>query len=288
MEINNPLVGIVILNWNGALDTIECLKSIESIRYNNYFTLVVDNGSTDNSPFQIRTYVPDILLLQLPKNLGFAAGANEGIKSALRMGARYILLLNNDTIVAYDLLELLVEAIERDRTIGVAIPKIYKFDSPTRIYAAGAQWTSIPPRVKIRGFGQKDKALYDQPCDLDYATGCAMLIRSEVFAKAGMLDPVYFMYQEDYDFCIRVRQLGFRIFYVPQAKVWHKGSRGLGENSASKWFHWTKSTVIFYKKNFSIYALLCFLGWVIVREMVRGNVSFLQPFMQGLREGFGS
>ncbi|MEM3485989.1 MAG: glycosyltransferase family 2 protein [Candidatus Methanomethyliaceae archaeon] len=281
-----PKVGIVILNWNRPFDTIACLKSLSHISYRNYFSVVVDNGSTDNSPDLIRSYIPSVILLKLTKNLGFAGGANEGIKYALELNADYIMLLNNDTIVASDFLEPLVEALEQDNTIGIAVPKIYSFDSPMRIYAAGAQWTPIPPRIKIRGFGRRDNPQYNKASDIEYATGCALLVRPEVFRIAGMFDPIYFMYQEDYDFCYRVRQSGFRIIYVPKAKIWHKGSAGLGENSPDKWYQWTKSTVIFYKKHFSLVALICFLEWVFIREIVKGNFSFFKSFLRGVYEGF--
>lgn len=280
-----PRIGIVILNWNKPLDTIKCLKSLNCISYKNYFSVVVDNGSTDNSFDLIRSCVPNVILLRLIKNLGFAGGANEGIKYALELGAKHVLLLNNDTIVAPDFLDPLVEILERDSTIGVAVPKIYYLDSPELIYAAGAEWTSIPPRIKMRGFGQRDSSQYNEPCDLEYATGCAMLIRSEVFSIVGLFDPIYFMYQEDYDFCRRVCRAGLRIVYVPEAKVWHKGSAGLGENSPDKWYQWSRSTIILYKKHFSIIALVCFLIWVFIREMVNLNFSFLKPFLRGIYEG---
>lgn len=281
-----PRVGIVILNWNRPFDTITCLESLNHITYKNHFSIVVDNGSTDNSPDLILSYFPNIVLLKLSTNLGFAGGINEGIKCALELDADYVMLLNNDTVVASDFLEPLVETLERDSVIGIAVPKIYSLSSPTHIYAAGARWTSIPPRIKIRGFGQMDNPQYNEISDIEYATGCALLVRPEVFMVAGMFDPIYFMYQEDYDFCRRVRQSGFRIVYVPKAKIWHKGSAGLGENSPIKWYQWSKSTVIFYKKHFSLVALIYFLNWVFIRETIKGNFSFLKPFLRGIYEGF--
>lgn len=281
-----PKVGVVILNWNRPFDTIACLESLKRVTYKNYFPIIVDNGSTDDSLSVISSYAPNVTTVRLTENLGFAGGANQGIRYALELGAEYTLLLNNDTVVAPDFLDPLAETLYRDSTIGIAVPKIYKFDSPTLIYAAGAQWTPIPPRIKMRGFGQKDKPQYNKACDLEYATGCALLIRSEVFSVAGLFDSTFFMYQEDYDFCRRVRQVGFRIVYVPEAKIWHKGSTGLGENSPLKWYHWSRSTVIFYRKHFSLIALLGFLKWVFMREIIKGNVSFLKPFLHGIKDGF--
>ena len=281
-----PLVGIVILNWNRPVDTIACLKSLEHITYKNHFTVVVDNGSTDNSLEQIQSAFPHVMFLPLFQNLGFASGANIGIEYALRLGAEHILLLNNDTVVAPDFLEPLVEAMGEDQKIGISVPKIYFFTPPSLIYAAGAEWTIIPPRVKMRGYSKPDGPKYDKPRDIDYATGCARLIRRQVFKFVSGFDPVYFMYHEDYDFCRRVRKAGYRIVYVPHSRVWHKGSQGLGENSFEKWYLWTKSAVIFYRKNFHLPALICFLGWVMLREMIRGNNFFFKPFVLGLYNGF--
>jgi|FaiFalDrversion3_1042247.scaffolds.fasta_scaffold00181_4 GT2 family glycosyltransferase len=280
------LVGIVILNWNRPIDTIMCLKSLEYITYRDYFIVVIDNGSTDNSLEQIRAAAPHATVLPLSQNLGFASGVNIGIDRAIHMGAEYVLLLNNDTVVAPNFLEPLVEAMDEDPKIGISVPKIYFFAPPWFIYAAGAKWTNIPPRVKMIGYGKPDNPLYNKSRDLDYATGCALLIRCQLFKSVGTFDPIYFMYQEDYDFCHRVRKAGYRIVYVPQSRVWHKGSQGLGENSYMKWYLWAKSTVIFYRKNFSLLSLMCFLGWVGLREMIRGNTSFLKPFIDGICDGF--
>lgn len=285
LKAREPLVGVVILNWNRPLDTIACLESLASITYPNHHIIVVDNGSTDGSPERIREAVPDVELLTSSQNLGFAAGANMGIDRALALGAEHVLLLNNDTVVAPESLGLLVKTIEKDPTIGISVPKIYCYDHPTRIWAAGSQWQPFPPRVTMIGLGREDHPRYNESYDLEYATGCALLVHRRVFEVTGAFDAVYFMYQEDYDFCHRVRQAGFRIAYVPQAKVWHKASQGLGENSPRKWYLWSKSSVIFYRRHFSRLTLAGFLSWVIVREVLKGNFSFRRSFLRGVRDG---
>jgi len=280
-----PFVGIVILNWNRAPDTIACLESLASVIYGHYHTIVVDNGSTDGSPERIREAVPDVELLEVAQNLGFAAGVNIGIARALELGAQYVLVLNNDVVVASDFLGLLVKASEEDSTIGISVPKIYYYDHPTRIWSAGARWRAFPPSVTMIALDREDHPRHSEPRDLDYATGCALLVHHRVFEAAGAFDPAYFMYQEDYDFCHRVRQAGFRIRYVPGAKVWHRVSRGLGENSRQKWYLWSRSAAIFYAKHFSGPALACFLGWVVIREIVKGNFSSLPPLLRGAYDG---
>jgi GT2 family glycosyltransferase len=279
------LVGIVILNYNNSQDTIACMDSLAPSTYDNYHIIVVDNGSVDESPRRIQEAFPETELLINDQNLGFSAGANIGIERAFDLGASYVWLLNNDTIAASECLDYLVTAAENESKVGIIVPKIYYYNDPTRIWSAGARWEAFPPRVKMIGFGQRNGPVYNRRCDLDYATGCALLIPRHTFEVVGAFDPIYFMYQEDYDFCRRVRETGLRIVYVPRAHVWHKVSQGLGEGSPEKWYLWSKSAAIFYKKFFSIPTLICFLGWVFLRELSKGNLSFLQPFARGARDG---
>jgi GT2 family glycosyltransferase len=285
LRAEEPLVGVVVLNWNRALDTIACLESLEALMYGNTHVIVVDNGSTNGSPATIGEAAPDTELLTARQNLGFAAGVNMGIYRALELGAEYVLLLNNDVVVAPDFLGLLQEAGHGEPRIGITVPKIFYYDHPTRIWSAGARWRAFPPRVTMIALGREDDPKYSEPRDLDYATGCALLVHRRVFEAVGTFDTAYFMYQEDYDFCRRARQAGFRIVYVPQAKVWHKVSRGLGENSHRKWYLWSRSAVVFYGKHFSNITLGCFLAWIALRETAKGNLGFFPPFVRGARDG---
>jgi hypothetical protein len=282
---NQDLVVTVIVNWNRPRDTIECVESLAAVAYENHRIIVVDNGSDDGSVEQMRAAIPRTELLVKQHNLGFAGGVNVGIDRALDLGASYVWLLNNDTVVAPDCLHHLVTAIQDEATVGIAVPKIYYHDRPTHIWSAGARWEACPPRVTMIGLRQRDSSEYDRRHDLDYATGCAMLIPAHIFEAVGAFDPTYFMYQEDYDFCCRVRQSGFRILYVPQSRVWHKVSRSLGENSPEKWYHWSRSAVIFYRRHFSAPTLAFFLAWVVARETLKGSISFLRPLVHGVRDG---
>jgi GT2 family glycosyltransferase len=132
-----PHVVIVLLNWNNSHYTLPCLQSLAQIDYANAHIVVVDNGSTDGSPAVIRQQFPDVAILEQPRNLGFAAGNNVGLRWALERKADYVLLLNNDTDLAPDFLNLLVAAAERDPTIGIVAPTIYYYEQPQAIWSAG-------------------------------------------------------------------------------------------------------------------------------------------------------
>jgi len=292
------------VNWNRADDTIECLKTLASLDYSNYRPLIVDNGSTDGSLGVIKAVFPVAEVIANKDNLGFARANNIGIEHALQQGADYILLLNNDTLVDKRLLTELVAVGESDPKIGMLAPKIYyhgggRCPQPCpelrrraaeggRLWSAGAQWRRFPPRVTIIGFGREDGPAYSFQREVDYATGCAMLVKREVFERAGMFDPAFFMYHEDYDFSARVRRGGYRIVYVPQAVMWHKVSASTGEESPLKWYYLGKYIAPFYLKNCRPprLSLALFVLWVLARETVKGNARYLGSYLRGLRDGW--
>lgn len=282
-----PFVYVVILNWQRSDDTIACVRSIESGDYANLHLLVVDNGSTDDSVRKISAACPKVELLTLPENLGFAGGNNAGIGHALEHGADLILLLNNDTIVRPSAIAELVQALEQNESWAIAVPKVCYHDEPQRIWAAGARWRRFPPRVTMIGYGKQDAPQYNRACELTYATGCALLVRRSVFDEIGGFDPTFINYQEDYDFCYRARQAGHRLTYVPQAVVLHKVSQSLGHDAPERWHYLGRNTVLFYRPGvrFSWWALLSFLIWVVMREIIRGNISRLPAFARGVLEG---
>ncbi len=282
-----PLVSIVTLNWNGLRDTLACLSSLERVSYPNVDRWMVDNGSTDGSPEAVRAHFPDVRLVTNPTNLGFAAGFNRGIRAALESGADYVFVLNNDTVLDPDVVTWLMRPMQIHSDVGISVPKIVYSDAPEKIWSAGARWVALPPRVKLIGYGEAStKDELNQPCDLDYATGCAMLISRRTFETVGLFDEGYFMYQEDYDYSVRVRASGLRIRYEPYALVQHKVSQGLGENSMRKWYLWSESVVLFYRQHVSWVGLMQFIIWVAAREMVKGNLSILPAFWRGIRSGF--
>jgi GT2 family glycosyltransferase len=286
--VDSPLIYVSIVNWNRANDTIECLRALASSDYSNYRPLIVDNGSTDGSPDAIRAGFPAAEVIANQDNLGFARASNIGIVHALKQGADYVLLLNNDTLVSERLLTELVAVGESDPKIGMLVPKIYYHGGERRLWSAGARWRRFPPRVTIIGFGKEDSPAYSFQREVDYATGCAMLVKREVFERVGMFDPAFFMYHEDYDFSARVRRGGYRIVYVPQAVMWHKVSASTGEGSPLKWYYLGKYIALFYLKHCRLprLSLALFVLWVLARETVKGNARHLDSYLRGLRDGW--
>jgi GT2 family glycosyltransferase len=220
-----PLVMVVVLNWNGLNETRSCLDALGGVTYPRVEIIVVDNGSTDGSVDALRAEYPQVRLLSLSENVGFAGGNNHGLRHALRHGADYVLLLNNDARIAPDAVDVLVQVAQADRRIGVLGPIIYRNDDPQRVESAGG-WLNLYTG-RFRHF---EKLPADQACpyEVDIISGCAMVVRREVMEQVGLLNECYFAYFEDAEWCVRARRAGYRVMAVPEAQVWHRGSAASG------------------------------------------------------------
>lgn len=288
-----PVVYAIVLNWNGSQTVSQTINSVLSVDYPRVHLIVVDNASTDGSDEEIEQRFPGVTLIRNNSNLGFAAGNNKGIIQARENGAEYILLLNNDAILDQASLRRMVSALLADPDRGAVVPKIYFYPScdERMLWSCGAQWQRFPPRVTLRGYGERDAGQFDQPGPLAYATACALLIRGETFDRAGLLDESYFMYQEDYAFSDRVRASGFTLWYEPRAIVYHHVSASTGEGSPEKWFYWAKGISLFYIQHYGNRAramapLTTFLLWVMIREVAKGRLNWLKPYWQGVWAGW--
>ena len=218
-----PKACIVILNWNGLDDTIECLESLKKITFPNYEVVVVDNASSGNDVQVIREkYADYIHVIANDKNYGFSEGNNIGMRYALEKQSEYVLLLNNDTVVDPNFLTELVNVAEEDRMVGIAGAKLYFYDYPNRLWHVGGSVNWYLGRFKSYGVNEEDLGQYDQLADRDYVYATAMLIRKSVIDAISLLDPAFFFGIEEYDYCHRAKKAGFRVVYVPKAKVWHK------------------------------------------------------------------
>lgn len=221
----NPLISIIILNWNRLDDTLECLASLAKLDYAPSQVCIIDNACSVDSVELIKREFPDTRVIQNKQNLGFVEANNIGIQQALVDGADFILLLNNDTTVDKNFLRELVLVAEREPSAGVFGPKILSYREPNRIWFAGPRKTYAfgrPLELGHRGFGEIDRGQYDQARKVGFISGCAMMIRREVIEKVGFLDPDFFAYFEDADYCLRANKVGFDLIYAPQARIWHK------------------------------------------------------------------
>lgn len=253
MAADRPRVFIIVLNWNGADDTLACLDSLAALTYPNFNVIVVDNGSADDSLGKLRAYSApySLVLLETGANLGFSGGNNVGIKRALEHGADYVLLLNNDTVVDPGLLDAFVAAAKRFPDAGVFSAKIYFHAEPNRIWYAGARWNTKAARFEQVGEGVLDDGLsFSNICETDYACGCAFFVPSERLREIGLLDDNFFLYFEETDWCYRAKEAGYPSIFVPDAKLWHKVSVSFGgEGSPLALYFITRNRLLWARRH---------------------------------------
>jgi len=243
-----PLVEIIVLNWNGLSDTLDCLTSLQGLDYPNYGVIVVDNGSVDGSVEAIQAQFPAVTLIETGENLGYTGGNNAGLRYTLARGADYVLLLNNDTEVAPDSVSRLVDAAEADPSVGVAGPTIYYYDRPDVIWSAGGAIDWRQGWTHMVGLDESDIGqLGHEPREVDFVTGCALLIKKAVLERVGLLDDRFFAYYEETEWCVRIARAGYRIIHVPQAKIWHKISPGAQSDSPVVHYYMTRNRLLFLK-----------------------------------------
>lgn len=251
-----PKVAIVILNWNGLADTLECLDSIRKIEYPNFIVAVIDNGSRGNDAEVIeKEFSPFVCVIRKAKNLGFTGGSNEGIRWALHSGANYVLLLNNDTVVDPSFLGELVEVAQSDPLIGIVGPKVCYYEEPKRIAIAGGKvnfWSGNTVRI---GADQIDDGQFDSVKMVDFVCGVALLIKAETIKRIGLLNDLYFAYYEETEWCAKAKQATFKIVYVPKAKILHKTHKR--KSSELEEYYMTRNRFIFMKNNSMAFNLLC-------------------------------
>ncbi|MFL0249129.1 glycosyltransferase family 2 protein [Clostridium neuense] len=244
-----PLVYIIIVNYNGYKDTIDCVNSLRKIKYDNYKIVIIDNDSTNDSVKKLKFYLEDCTILSMKSNLGFAGGNNFGINYALKNNAEFVLLLNNDTIVKDDFLNNMILTFIKETNAGIVGCKIMYHKEKNRIWYGGGKidWFKF---IGIH-FGMKefDNGQCDFEKEIDFMTGCCMLIKKDVFKKVGMLPEEYFMYFEDLDFCVRVKDFGYKILYNPKSVIYHKVGLSSGGEESQFSVEWgTRNRIVFMNK----------------------------------------
>jgi hypothetical protein len=211
--------------------------------------VVVDNGSTDGSLERIRSRFPEAVLIAHDRNMGVSKGYNSGLRWTLERGYDYAFLLNNDVLLAPDALRVLVDEAERHPGAGMVSPKIYLGQPPSdRIYWTGGRLTLNPFRAPTRGYRRRDRGRYDEVCEVQLAAIAAALVRSEVIRKVGLLDPDFFYMCDDFDWCLRARESGYRVLYVPDAHVWHLESFSIGFLSPRMVYYYVRNMLLLARR----------------------------------------
>jgi len=246
-----PLVSIIIVNWNAEKYLKKCIDSLFDQNYKNFEIIVVDNASTDNSVEFIEKNYPQVHLIKNKKNLGFAEGNNIGITHSK---GEHVALFNPDAVAEKNWLEKLIFELESSKKVGGTVGKIMYLDDKYGKDAVFCTWTKINPYSAI------PYNFYDNEpqSKVDYLSGGAMVVKKEVIKKIGMLDPGYFLYWEETDWCARMIRAGYDLVYVPTAVVWHAVSAL--SDSKKKIYYMERNRFRFALKNFDLLYLPLFFG----------------------------
>jgi GT2 family glycosyltransferase len=239
-----PTVFVIVLNFNGKSVLPACLSSIYQSDYPNFEVVVVDNASIDDSFKSAIKSFSKTAFIKNPANLGFAKGNNIGIRYALERFADYIFLLNNDTVIEKNTLSMLVNTLDKNASTGIVSPLIFN-NNGTLWFAGGSiDWLKMQARNLFQ-------PISNSPYATAYLSGCAMLVRKEVFKKIGLFDERFFLYYEDTDFSLRAQKSGFKLLIVPNAHIRHLEQSNVKNTAKIYWL--VLSGLIFFHTHASFW-----------------------------------
>jgi GT2 family glycosyltransferase len=292
---NNPLVSIIILNWNQLDITLAFLESTRKLNYKNYEILVCDMGSDTDPTEKINSFnFPNTRVLRSEKNLGFTGGNNWGMRQAK---GDYMFIVNNDTEVTPELLDVLLEPFFTDSSIGVTCPKIRFHYNPTIIQYAGFNPINLfTGRTTAVGNKEEDKGQHDVSGYTSGAHGCAMLVKKEVIDKVGMFPEKFFIYYEEWDWSARILKAGYKIYYQAKGLIFHKESITMGKQSPLKLYYHTRNRILYMRRNTSAWKFVVFALFFLFVSTPKAIIKFslnkqfvlLKAYMKGIAWNFSN
>ena len=284
---------MVVVNYNGWRDTLECLESIIASDYPDVRVVVCDNASTDGSPARIREWIEShgtapVRLVECGANLGFAGANNVGLRLAMEQGARHALLFNNDAVMAPGAIAKMVDAAERMPKCGAVGATILQYHDRERVETlAGATLRRSTGMVERVAGNSDRRAPRPVKVAIDYVIGCCMLVPMETVRDVGLMAEDYFLYGEDTDWCLRMTAAGYEHGYAPDAEVWHKGGGSVVHRSAVHDYYAVRGTLMLMHRHFRPRMPLV-LGHAVLRfllpKLARGQWRRFAAAARGYRD----
>lgn len=269
-KADTPSVGALIIAWNRRDDVIDCIESLVNSGYPRLAIYVVDNASTDGTSELVASRYPQVIIMRSETNLGFAGGNNLGMQRIIDDGMDAVFLLNDDAVVEGNAIGILTANGYSDKSVGILSPKILLHSDPEVIWSSGG---NVDPRSGIteqRQYGQKDDLADNRVTEIDYAVGCAMLVKSEVIKQVGMLDERYFTYYEETDWCRRIRNAGYKILYIPESRVRHKVPL-IVKNRNNAAYYYTRNRLLYLN---SAGAPDIRIIWIAISDLLKTAASY--------------
>lgn len=269
-------ISVIILNWNGSAMMKRYLPSVVSYSPEAE-VIVADNGSTDDSLNMLRADFPSVSIIAFDRNYGFAEGYNKAIA---QISTPYTLLLNDDVEVTEGWLRPLLSFMESHPGVAACQPKLLSTEHRDTFEYAGAcggfiDYLGYPfCRGRMMDVVERDEGQYDTPCSVFWATGAALLVRTQVYKEVGGLDARFFAHMEEIDFCWRLHSRGYGVWCIPQSKVYHFGGGTLNKSNPRKTFLNFRNNLLMLYKNtptarlWSVMALRWFLDYLAAFKML--------------------
>jgi GT2 family glycosyltransferase len=240
-------VAVIIVNWNRKEDTLRCLASLADSTGPRLDAFVVDNASSDGSVNAIRSAYPEARVIRNERNDGFAEGNNVALREVLSANYDYALLLNNDTVVAPTAIKQLFAELRANPGAGVVSPAICYLARPDTVWSAGGRISWSSGEVASAYLDTPLHLLPRAPYGVDHVSGCCMLLRTDAIRAAGLLDPRFFMYYEETEWCVRIARHGHTLWVVPQAVIWHAIEPARQAGSSAIAYYMTRNHLLFLK-----------------------------------------
>ena len=297
-----PFVSVVMPNWNGKDDTLECLDSLRNLDYpkDRLEIIIVDNGSQDGSPQIIKEKYSEmnhdgffsLKLIELPENIGAPAAINRRIKNA-HPDYDYIFKIDNDVVFDNKSLRELVKASEKDEKVGIAGGKVYFFENMKLIQSAGGKINLWRGWAITIGYKEMDVGQYERVQEVDWICGASMLLKKKAIEEIGLFDYKYFVYYDETDLAIRTKRARYKVLYIPYAIIWHKLSVSVQKIRGLGLYYMTRNRIIFQRKHSNNFQYLFFnlYFWFyefpirFIKEL-RKDKGTLGVFIKAVRAGY--
>lgn len=248
-KLKNPLVIVLILSYNGKHLLEDSISSYLNNDYPNFKVIVIDNGSYDGTKEWVEQNFPQVKVLRTEKNLKYSGGFNFGLNYAFNVeNADFVLITNNDVKADKNVISELVKAALRSPDYGFVTGKVYFYDQPNVLQTVGKYEDPIRWNGEHIGYKEVDIGQYDEESERIFADDIFILVSRKVYETVGGYDTTFAFQAEEYDWQARAKNVGFKVYYTPKAKIWHKESATIGKASAFKLYYDARNPMIVIMK----------------------------------------